>query len=203
MNGPALEACPHFTSGYDAVSVLRNQHACTIVASLLREDLDIQYQREVLRMNDGGHVTLDWPLSVPGYHGEEGEAAAEELRKRAAEAMSNASEDPVAAAAAASPEEAAEAAAVAAGLEGQEKIDSIVHYLQYGEASRSGGGRGDDDTGVPGTIGVIAGGEAERLSSIFSFHSLRSIKSPLHRAGILHYTRGGSHSQRGIVSAVR
>ena len=36
-----MDACPHFSKPYDAVDVLRNRHACTIVASLLRENLSL------------------------------------------------------------------------------------------------------------------------------------------------------------------
>ena len=61
-NAALLNACPHFSKQYDAVDALRNKHACTIVVSLFRSDLKITYQREVLRMPDGGHVTLDWPI---------------------------------------------------------------------------------------------------------------------------------------------
>jgi hypothetical protein len=39
-----LAACPHFAASYDAVSLLRNRHACTILASMLRQDVDIEYQ---------------------------------------------------------------------------------------------------------------------------------------------------------------
>ena len=45
-----LAACPHFSSSaapYNAVSLLRNRHACTILASMLRQNVDVQYQREV------------------------------------------------------------------------------------------------------------------------------------------------------------
>jgi predicted alpha/beta-fold hydrolase len=61
-----MASCPRFSEPYDAVDLLRNRHACTIAVSLFRQNLDIEYQREVLRMPDGGHVTLDWPIAVPG-----------------------------------------------------------------------------------------------------------------------------------------
>lgn len=61
-----LNACTKFHTQYDAVDALRNKHACTIAVSLFRQDLRIEYQREVLRMPDGGHVTLDWPIEVDG-----------------------------------------------------------------------------------------------------------------------------------------
>ena len=51
--------------------VLANRHASTIVASVFRADAKVEYQREVLRMRDGGHVTLDWPIRVPNEGGEE------------------------------------------------------------------------------------------------------------------------------------
>ena len=66
-NRALLAACPHFHGDYDAVDALRNRHACTIATSLLRQNLAVEYQREVLRMRDGGHVTLDWPISVPEF----------------------------------------------------------------------------------------------------------------------------------------
>jgi len=63
----ALEACAGIISqGYDAVIGLTNTHASTILSSLLRRDIDVVYQREVLEMPNGGHATLDWPLSVGG-----------------------------------------------------------------------------------------------------------------------------------------
>ena len=65
-NAALLASCPRFAEPYDAVDLLRNRHACTIAVSLFRQNLDIEYQREVLRMPDGGHVTLDWPIAVPG-----------------------------------------------------------------------------------------------------------------------------------------
>ena len=65
-NAALLASCPRFSEPYDAVDLLRNRHACTIAVSLFRQNLDIEYQREVLRMPDGGHVTLDWPIAVPG-----------------------------------------------------------------------------------------------------------------------------------------
>ena len=65
-NAALMASCPRFSEPYDAVDLLRNRHACTIAVSLFRQNLDIEYQREVLRMPDGGHVTLDWPIAVPG-----------------------------------------------------------------------------------------------------------------------------------------
>ena len=63
----ALDACAELLNrGYDAVSWLTNRHVSTILSSLLRRDLDVKYQREVVTMPDGGHATLDWPLSVDG-----------------------------------------------------------------------------------------------------------------------------------------
>ena len=73
-NDALLAACPRFdtaVSSYDAVEVLANRHASTIVASVFRADAKVEYQREVLRMRDGGHVTLDWPIRVPNEGGEE------------------------------------------------------------------------------------------------------------------------------------
>ena len=64
-NAALMASCPRFSEPYDAVDLLRNRHACTIAVSLFRQNVDIEYQREVLRMPDGGHVTLDWPIAVP------------------------------------------------------------------------------------------------------------------------------------------
>lgn len=50
--------------GYDAVSFLRNRHVATILPTLFRKDVLVEYQRELLRMECGGVVALDWPLSV-------------------------------------------------------------------------------------------------------------------------------------------
>lgn len=63
----ALEACAEaLERGYDAVRWLGNRHASTILSSLLRRDVRVVYQREVVMMPDGGVATLDWPLSVDG-----------------------------------------------------------------------------------------------------------------------------------------
>ena len=73
-NDALLAACPRFdtaVSSYDAVEALANRHASTIVASVFRADAKVEYQREVLRVRDGGHVTLDWPIRVPNEGGEE------------------------------------------------------------------------------------------------------------------------------------
>ena len=48
-----LDACAHFRAPYDAVEALSHRHASTIVASLGRQNLAVEYQREVLRMKDG------------------------------------------------------------------------------------------------------------------------------------------------------
>lgn len=66
-NERALRACAEIIDkGYDGVKWLTNRHVSTILSSLLRRDLDVVYQREVLAMPNGGHATLDWPLSVDG-----------------------------------------------------------------------------------------------------------------------------------------
>ena len=52
-NAALLASCPRFSEPYDAVDLLRNRHACTIAVSLFRQNLDIEYQREVLRMRWG------------------------------------------------------------------------------------------------------------------------------------------------------
>ena len=176
-NRAIIDACPHFTSSYDAVDVLRNQHACTIVASLLRENLDVQYQREVLRMRDGGHVTLDWPLSVPSYPDEQlCESSSSSYQDRTEE---NKEEESTAQTETAESKEATAQAdadadvyadAVAAGLEGKAKMDAIVQYLQYGKKQNGDGGGGGgggevEDSGVPGVIGEVAGGGADGCGS--------------------------------------
>ena len=147
-----MDACPHFYEPYDAVDVLRNRHACTIVASLLRENLPIEYQREVLRMPDGGHVTLDWPIAVPPYPGEDdvkntmaslGAVVVNDDERRRAEEREAKRE--------------------------RERMDDIIAQLQYGASaagSRTNGafvGTGDSASspdGVPGVIGVAGGGGA-------------------------------------------
>jgi predicted alpha/beta-fold hydrolase len=66
-NAYVLDKCGAILErGYDAVAWLKNRHASTILSSLLRRDLNVAYQREVLAMPDGGHATLDWPMSVDG-----------------------------------------------------------------------------------------------------------------------------------------
>ena len=66
-NARVLEKCAAILErGYDAVGWLKNRHASTILSSLLRRDVNVAYQREVLAMPDGGHATLDWPMSVDG-----------------------------------------------------------------------------------------------------------------------------------------
>ena len=75
----ALDACAEaLEGGYDAVAWLRNAHASTILSSLLRRDVEVAYQREVVMMPDGGVVALDWPLGVDGdgARGEGGDADA-------------------------------------------------------------------------------------------------------------------------------
>ena len=133
-----LEACPHFTSGYDAVDLLHNRNASTILASVCRQNLDVRYQREVLRMADGGHVTLDWPLSVPLYPGEKAPPPVERAARQSAPAEDN-------------------------GPEGKD-VDAIIRTLQYGDAGKQRLGSAGAD-GVPGRIGAAAGGGSDGCGS--------------------------------------
>lgn len=66
-NARVLAKCAEILDkGYDAVRWLTNRHASTILSSLLRRNPDVRYQREILAMPEGGHASLDWPLSVDG-----------------------------------------------------------------------------------------------------------------------------------------
>lgn len=148
-----MDACPHFSEPYDAVDVLRNRHACTIVASLLRENLPIEYQREVLRMPDGGHVTLDWPIAVPQYPGED------DVKNTMASLGAVVVND-----------DARQRAEERTAKRERERMDDIIAQLQYGASAKtkngrfeSVGGAGDSASspdGVPGVIGVAGGGGA-------------------------------------------
>ena len=63
-NANALKMLKTLQVGYDAITVLRNPHASTILATFFRKDVEVEYQRELLPMPCGGVVALDWPLSV-------------------------------------------------------------------------------------------------------------------------------------------
>ena len=63
-NANVLKMLHTLRVGYDAVTVLRNPHASTIMATFFRKDVEVEYQRELLPMACGGVVALDWPLSV-------------------------------------------------------------------------------------------------------------------------------------------
>lgn len=140
-NRALLAACPHFHGDYDAVDALRNRHACTIATSLLRQNLAVEYQREVLRMRDGGHVTLDWPISVPEFEPPKSEASA-----TTASSASDSSED-------------SEASAASA------RLDATIRQLQWGSRSGSSADGGAGADGVPGVIGVAGGGGADGCGS--------------------------------------
>ena len=63
-NASVLKMLHTLRVGYDAITVLRNPHMSTILATFFRKDVDVEYQRELLPMACGGGVALDWPLSV-------------------------------------------------------------------------------------------------------------------------------------------
>ena len=138
-NAALLASCPRFSEPYDAVDLLRNRHACTIAVSLFRQNLDIEYQREVLRMPDGGHVTLDWPIAVPG------DARNVSVPNETPSGQEDTTDEVYAHAAA--------------------SVAETIRQLQYGvgasspaasAASSSLGSAGPD--GVPGAIGAAGGG---------------------------------------------
>ena len=142
-----MDACPHFSKPYDAVDALRNRHACTIVASLLRENPPIEYQREVLRMPDGGHVTLDWPIHVPPYPGQPEDVQGTMDALGAVMTTDG------------------QAREVTSERAAKDRTDDIIRQLQYGpakgSASSSSQSTGDSATspdGVPGVIGLAGGG---------------------------------------------
>ena len=143
-----MDACPHFSKPYDAVDALRNRHACTIVASLLRENPPIEYQREVLRMPDGGHVTLDWPIHVPAYPGQPEDVQGTMDALGAVVTTEGTTRE------------------VTSTRAAKDRTDDIIRQLQYGaakgsSASSSSQSTGDSATspdGVPGVIGLAGGG---------------------------------------------
>ena len=63
-NASVLKMLHTLRVGYDAITVLRNPHMSTILATFFRKDVEVEYQRELLPMACGGIVALDWPLSV-------------------------------------------------------------------------------------------------------------------------------------------
>ena len=63
-NASVLKMLHTLRVGYDAITVLRNPHMSTILATFFRKDVEVEYQRELLPMACGGVVALDWPLSV-------------------------------------------------------------------------------------------------------------------------------------------
>ena len=167
-NAALLAACPRFAAPYDAVDVLRNRHACTIAVSLFRQNVNIEYQREVLRMPDGGHVTLDWPIAVPPVDDDErledsakessssrGSSSFVETRSKQEETSRvNENDDH-------------------ASIEASESVAETIRQLQYGASSaratpspssiKSLGSAGPD--GVPGVIGVAGGGGSDGCGS--------------------------------------
>ena len=158
-NAALLASCPRFAEPYDAVDLLRNRHACTIAVSLFRQNLDIEYQREVLRMPDGGHVTLDWPIAVPGD--DEATFRRDEIDRRVPnETSPNGRKNDV------GDDDDARARA---------RVAETIRQLQYGvEGSSSDssaasimndslGSAGPD--GVPGAIGVAGGGGSDGCGS--------------------------------------
>jgi predicted alpha/beta-fold hydrolase len=157
-NAALLAACPRFSAPYDAVDVLRNRHACTIAVSLFRQNVDIEYQREVLRMPDGGHVTLDWPIAVPPVDDDE------RLSVSAAKESSSFVET--------SPKE-EETSSVSENDNYDKSVAETIRQLQYGASSptptpsrsakQSLGSAGPD--GVPGVIGFAGGGGSDGCGS--------------------------------------
>jgi predicted alpha/beta-fold hydrolase len=158
-NAALLAACPRFSAPYDAVDVLRNRHACTIAVSLFRQNVDIEYQREVLRMPDGGHVTLDWPIAVPPVDDDE------RLSVSAAKESSSSFIET-------SPKE-EETSSVSENDNYDKNVAETIRQLQYGASSptptpsrsakQSLGSAGPD--GVPGVIGFAGGGGSDGCGS--------------------------------------
>ena len=55
-NANALKMLKTLQVGYDAITVLRNPHASTVLATFFRKDVEVEYQRELLPMPCGGVV---------------------------------------------------------------------------------------------------------------------------------------------------
>lgn len=58
-NDKIRRLCPHLASPYQLPFVLNNGHIETIFAALFRKNPHITYEREIVRMPDGGSVALD------------------------------------------------------------------------------------------------------------------------------------------------
>jgi len=59
-NKAILAECPSLTQPYKVAPWLTNPHVETIFAALLRRTPAVKYERELLRMEDGGTVAVDW-----------------------------------------------------------------------------------------------------------------------------------------------
>jgi predicted alpha/beta-fold hydrolase len=129
--------------------LLRNRHACTIAVSLFRQNLDIQYQREVLRMPDGGHVTLDWPIAVPEYFGE---TSGPRIGERDVEATAEASP-------AAETIRQRRRGSDSKGTASSGTTTAASGKLDDGKKRSPLGSSGPD--GVPGAVGICGGGGSE------------------------------------------
>jgi predicted alpha/beta-fold hydrolase len=55
-----LAECPSLTQPYKVAPWLTNPHVETIFAALFRRTPAVKYERELLRMEDGGTVAVDW-----------------------------------------------------------------------------------------------------------------------------------------------
>ena len=188
-NDALLAACPRFdaaASSYDAVEALANRHASTIVASVFRADAKVEYQREVLRMRDGGHVTLDWPIRVPNEGGEETRGFPVKPATSEGGSFRTGSGDEGESASSSSSSSASPSSASSAS---KARLAAQIAQLQYGaagvppsnrlrtdsnadpSAANPGGGSSSSsasprvDDGVPGVIGVAGGGGADGCGS--------------------------------------
>mmetsp|Transcript_35862 Transcript_35862/g.91647 ORF Transcript_35862/g.91647 Transcript_35862/m.91647 type:complete len:652 (-) Transcript_35862:188-2143(-) len=63
-NKAILNECPSLTSAYKVSPWLRNPHVETIFAALFRRSPKVEFTRDLLSMEDGGTVAVDW-LSGP------------------------------------------------------------------------------------------------------------------------------------------
>lgn len=59
-NKAILAECPSLTQPYKVAPWLTNPHVETIFAALFRRTPAVKYERELLRMEDGGTVAVDW-----------------------------------------------------------------------------------------------------------------------------------------------
>jgi hypothetical protein len=60
FNAAVLRACPALQAPYACTPGLTNGHVETILVAKLRQPPGVQYKREILIMQDGGAVAIDW-----------------------------------------------------------------------------------------------------------------------------------------------